>query len=409
MDQEEKSVEGEDHLERLAAMALKNKSHYQENYQGTQNWANLPEDILGKIMRTLKFSERLCMTATCKGWRIPVYGVNNPLHLDGLPWLFMHPHFVESDKLNQFKLYEPGNPKPYFIGKDIINKGGNKLLGARVFSSKFGWVVFRKCLMTSATWSFFLYSPFAENIIQLPDLVESSMGYALFTFSNIPSAHDCIFFLLHQRSVKEAHLYTYRNGEREWKSCDCDISLFGCTHRHGVLKNIKTSKNIVYLDGTLYCMFSCGDNHTLATLNVSEQKWSLKTSSVISADGTGARLMLLESEKGLFVLYKTFLNESKCHIFKYDCSELITIRSLEDHIFFVDGHSAFSIEALGEVKREFCNRIYYKFNNDKSPLSYFSIKDDQVHQDSIIYVSNSPLGARWDNYIHFLDVSRLAK
>ncbi|GKV47048.1 hypothetical protein SLEP1_g53987 [Rubroshorea leprosula] len=366
------------HDHRSAAMVAKKKSRTRGP---NSQWSRLPDDLLWKIGSRLDFVERQRISQTCKAWELP---------LKGYSWLLCHPlERISRGTLRQFKLYEPGNPKPCLLERDFREKGVNNFVDAKICASKFSWLLFRKNV--SRDCFFFLYSPFAAKNIVLPKLSGLPPSCPEVAFSSDPTSGDCVFYLLYEFSEKVS-LYEFQKGEMHWKEYVLSEISCGCGMNHGMA--IIVFKSLVFLDGMLYCLFTCGEQrYSIASINIIQRGWRLlKSFSLPSFEVGKYSAVMLESNGELLVIHciSQGLYPKFC-IFKLDRPQnaLFEITTLEDQspVFFIDWHAAFSVEEHREKRKQMINK---ERGSKEFRCRNIFMKENKVYDDYITYNLDLP-------------------
>lgn len=147
------------------------------------SWSDLPLEIINSIVSRLYVVYQIRFRGVCKRWRAADIQSS-----DKFPWLMGY-------NSHSCYLYDPCHKQKYTVFNSDKNR--TTLLGARPLDSKHGWVLFegeknvisggRKCS------PLFFYSPFADQIINLPAWREFSIAKA--TFSATPVSPDCVIFV----------------------------------------------------------------------------------------------------------------------------------------------------------------------------------------------------------------------
>lgn len=122
-------------------------------------------------MGKLYWSDRIRTTTVCKSWhQVPQHGIP---HIDQLPWMKGYNVVVYSRNGYQsyyntpFELFDTALKRSYRLGEISANisKGG-----AVLRDSRYVWVLFQPCPVSNRFYCLFLYSPFTNELIQLPNL-----------------------------------------------------------------------------------------------------------------------------------------------------------------------------------------------------------------------------------------------
>lgn len=148
------------------------------------SWTDLPEEILEIIMKKLVRSERIIMSSTCKNWqnRYLEFGSCSNNSYEVLPWLMACAWDV-----GIINLFDPTAQRTY----TLKSKPRRKPYTILDFYSRNGWTLFS--LEKPDRVCFFLYTPFTNEIIELPELkirldLKPEFSSA---FLSTPTSSDC--------------------------------------------------------------------------------------------------------------------------------------------------------------------------------------------------------------------------
>lgn len=139
-------------------------------------------------------------------------------------------------------LYDPAHDKKYTVD-------------SKVLASKYGWVLFAKRendeeeypYMTNA--ALFLYTPFTNRIIHLPNFILKLDDKA--TFSMPPDSPDCEIFVVRLDRDKKLLIRMCRPGETTW----IQLAIFKFFDTEDSSEKYGPAHNVEYVDGVLYISF----------------------------------------------------------------------------------------------------------------------------------------------------------
>lgn len=201
--------------------------------QWSSSWSRLPEDIIFSIMNRLGYVGQLRFRAVCKSWRqANIRGIKSA---DTLPWkMAVDPRSCCFMTLLTIKKYT---------------------VDSKVLASKYGWVLFAKRendeeeypYMTNA--ALFLYTPFTNRIIHLPNFILKLDDKA--TFSMPPDSPDCEIFVVRLDRDKKLLIRMCRPGETTW----IKLAIFKFFDTEDSSEKYGPAHNVEYVDGVLYISF----------------------------------------------------------------------------------------------------------------------------------------------------------
>ncbi|KAI9184838.1 hypothetical protein LWI28_001559 [Acer negundo] len=137
------------------------------------DWADLPMEILRMIMEKLFWSERLPSCLVCKTWHECFLEIQNDEQF--LPWVMT---------MEDGGIYKLGDPSKQ-ASHTVEGTSTHDLL-SYACDSRYGWVLFSNNLKDQYT----LYSPFTNEVIKFPKLIEDDTCKA--TFSHSPGSPNCM-------------------------------------------------------------------------------------------------------------------------------------------------------------------------------------------------------------------------
>ncbi|KAK9291550.1 hypothetical protein L1049_019498 [Liquidambar formosana] len=319
-------------------------------------------------MERLHWGDRICVSAVCKRWFLPIDGIQR---LDKLPWMMSYNHIITYDSkiYSVCKLADPSNKKNHFVEDDVKGKRHRKIfVGAKACASKQGWVLFARKINERQTY-FFVFSPFTDEVIKLPVL---EWRYDKIAFSSTPISADCVFLALMVHS-DYILISTCRPGDKKWKKFSFVSAIFS--------RNLPIL-DITYADGIFYFVFQKG---VLGAFNMAQQDCSL-LSDKRHWDICGDRTHFIASDGDLLLVVR-------CVVRKFDWSQMdwIEQNSLGNRVLFL-GPSSFSIPAVGEAS-EFADCIFFEGYNR---LKRYSLKREAYEScETYRWIPNEGLEKIW--------------
>ncbi|KAL5837862.1 hypothetical protein ACOSQ3_015031 [Xanthoceras sorbifolium] len=320
------------------------------------DWSDLSIEILNLITERLYYIDQIRFRMVCKSWRLNIY--DDIKYADKLPWIM---GYSGKKKIHSslFYLYEPSQKRRYLLKNKI-------LVGAELRASKFGWLLLSKKLTKSYTCSsssFFFYSPFTGEIIQLPELHMEDINRA--TFSTAPASSNCVIFVINlcYRANKFC-VSTFSLGDTTWSS-----HWFNDYHGHGPL-----IYNVAYAKGVFYCAFHAFD--VMGAYNPALREWKLHPYPPVFKRPYQYHLSLIESpDDGNLILLSYNYNDPEW-VFRFDQSQMkwfrienfmsgqsnadheqVEIENLNNRILFYSLDNGISLPAEGEASK-LANTIY---------------------------------------------------
>ncbi|OMO92316.1 hypothetical protein COLO4_17685 [Corchorus olitorius] len=233
-------------------MALPNKEE--------RDWSDLPHDIVGHIIEKLyNWPDRIRVRAVCKNWHrvshnwIPT--IDKGAWIMSYRWL----RLGKSGLGDVDKVYSICLLSDYRVSKTIycIEEGFKEenerglFVEASLQSCKYGWVLFQKHQEEnpSRCYCFFLFSPFTNEVLELPKLELNSAirrSSVVATFNLSSTSSDCLVFCL-QRDHDNGtiHISTCRPGDKTWKT-NSELELEGSYYNRPLACNLFGS-NMMFL------------------------------------------------------------------------------------------------------------------------------------------------------------------
>ncbi|KAL5828115.1 hypothetical protein ACOSQ4_019912 [Xanthoceras sorbifolium] len=251
-----------------------------------------------------------------------------------------------------FYLYEPSQKRKYLLRNKI-------LVGAELLASKFGWLLLSKKLSKSYTClssSFFFYSPFTGEIIQLLELPMEDINRATFCTALVFS--DCVIFvinLLYQ--AKKFCVSTFSLGDTTWSS-HWLYDYYG----HGQL-----IYNIAYAKGVFYCAFNA--YKVMGAYNPALHEWKLHPYPSVFKRPYIYHFYLIESLDDGNLILLAYKYNNPDWVFRFDLSQMkwfrienfmsgqsngdleqVEVENLNNRILFYSPHSGISLPAAEASK-----------------------------------------------------------
>ncbi|GLT94975.1 hypothetical protein SLE2022_126820 [Rubroshorea leprosula] len=269
-------------------------------------WADLPTDLIGKIIEKLSWVDRIRLPAVCKSWTA-VRGL--ALDAPDLPWMLK---FRTEGTL--FEMFDPCEKKKYVSDKWIEGNDKGIFADATIRCSRLGWLLLRSRTRDhsdprSYIVSTFLFSPFTGEVIKLPKLEQDYYFNNVATFSMNSTSPECIVFIF-WRTCYTAGFSTYRLGDKAWKTSKLDDARYQSYNLCPI--------DATYVAGSFYCLFADGD---VGVLDTALQQWNLleQCGPKLSDANRYRPPKFLTSDTDLR-LFK-YGNPLGGHIWKYDFSE----------------------------------------------------------------------------------------
>ncbi|CAK7340795.1 unnamed protein product [Dovyalis caffra] len=292
-------------------------------------WANLPEDLLVTVFARMAFIDQIRSRAVCKNWKHLTKDIRPS---DKLPMvMILNWHESQGRVKSVCELYVPTHVRELTIEKEYQRKEHRKYVGAEVCESKYGWVLFRKSLRETAF--FFAYSPFFNEIVELPNNLERYFLQGKVTFSSTPTSPDCVFF-----AAKHPHISICRRGDQAWTKINASS-----------INRFYEIRDVAYLNGEFYCLL---DGGSLISWNVARQRWR-RYDAYQAPYYYHGKDCLIESDGQLLRLkYVTNNDRYWCQLSRFDFYQenWVVEASLGDRAVFVNSSSfCFLIPAVGEA------------------------------------------------------------
>ncbi|XP_042478045.1 F-box/kelch-repeat protein At1g57790-like [Macadamia integrifolia] len=359
------------HLKHCKKKNKKEKNSKRED----RSWSDLPTEILERIMADLYLSDITSFHEVCKQWSsierprtqlLIRYGYeyrHRCRPTNQIPWLLMsnsHTHLTSS-----CTLIDPSSSSSYKKAHSIKIEGIGPNDNTQVCSTKFGWLLLSQ---THPHWtSFFLYSPFINERIDLPNL-DSKFDVA--TFSSVPTSTDCVFFVLHYTT--KVTISICRKGDMAWSTS---------SFSEGFLP----IKDVVYSKGLFYCSTIRG---ALAAFDVSQQSWRVLSEfrPLLDSSCYDYSSFMVEDveEELLFILLSNSGGWALVHKLDRSVKMWVKVENLTDKSLFVSSASTSVMVSKNKRTEKVMNRVYHCLPNE--PPKFYSFKALKS------YGSSSPYG-----------------
>ncbi|KAK0601775.1 hypothetical protein LWI29_027314 [Acer saccharum] len=299
------------------------------------DWADLPMEILRMIMEKLFWSERLPSCLVCKTWHECFLEIQNDEQF--LPWVMTMEHGGICN------LSDPAKQ-----ASQIVEGATLDLLGyAR--ASRYGWVLF-----SNYGWvrQYILYSPFTNEVIKFPKLIEDYVSVA--TFSHSPGSPNCMVILFSIQYTKIS-IKTCQLGDKSWKIFEFEGDDFG---------------QVACVGDFVYFFYFVG-YWKLVAFNIKQQEL-LQVSSGILPMNTDPFNSLVVAFNGDILLRSLSSDETRSQYWRLDLSEdkwvVVEDEIMKKHVIF-DDCTPFTVPAVRDA-RQYAGMVY-SFNKG-SYLSDFS-------------------------------------
>ncbi|GLT90331.1 hypothetical protein SLE2022_082700 [Rubroshorea leprosula] len=224
------------------------------------DWANLPTDIMGKIIERLCWVDRIRLFAVCKSWAVLRCLV---LETPDFPWMLKF-----RGRGTLFELLDPLAKKGYVCDGWIEEKEKRIFANASIRCSRFGWVLLRSRASDSSDprsyfVSTFLFSPVTGDLIKLPKLEEDFYLTNVATFSLNSTSPECMVFIF-WRTCYSTGFSVCHLGDMTWKTSKLEDDRY----RSYDLCPLDAT----YVAGSFYCLFSDGE---VGAFDTALQQWKL--------------------------------------------------------------------------------------------------------------------------------------
>ncbi|TXG65622.1 hypothetical protein EZV62_006897 [Acer yangbiense] len=111
-------------------------------------------------------------------------------------------------------LWDPA-AKTIYVVKEAAMLENRYFFCAEPHHSRYGWVLFSKSIYDP--FFFFFYSPFTNEVIELPKLEKRYSEYKA-TFSLSPKSPDCMVIALSNPEAGKLEIQTCKPDDKSWKT-----------------------------------------------------------------------------------------------------------------------------------------------------------------------------------------------
>lgn len=234
------------------------------------------------------WSDRLRLSRVCKFWNEHLNINENEIKpADVLPWLMFYDWQATHDGRVR-SVCKLGNPSVWrtFLVEEATSPAAAEdrdiLVGAKPCASRYGWVLFTEVIEESCLCCctlVFLYSPFTNEIVRLPEL---GMGNCKASFSLSPSSPDCVVFVVSTCKGLGTDIATCRPGAKAWRK--------HMQHRPGAYGSVL---DVNYVGDLFYCAFTDGK---LCAFDIRNQNWEQLSDQGPNSNNIEAAVSVASSE-----------------------------------------------------------------------------------------------------------------
>ncbi|KAL6217144.1 hypothetical protein ACLB2K_010361 [Fragaria x ananassa] len=340
-----------------------NSMHIAENKHSS--WSDLPLDILCEVADRLPYRDLVRSAALCKTWRRVIYGAHLP-QLSTLLVSYLITYTCNRDGKHIEFLDMQGETYKYTVKHELLvgtNPGP--------YASKYGWLLLNRYGLNKE--QFYLYNPFCNEVIQLPELdLEPGFYVEIATFTAPPTSPNCVIFVLcrkYQSRSQNCNISTYKLGNRRWSNykTTCQGSVEGVTYVDGIFYCIFPEKN--HLDGSSSVFIS--------TFDIAVQKWVMDYTSIKIEDHNESRTFyLVESINGKLLLAVSDLaHDVRSHcwfLYQFDWlrKDWTMVRSLGHQVLLLSSSSSISSPTLGKDNK--LSDMIFHLSWGKEPFTWSS-------------------------------------
>lgn len=231
--------------------------------KGEGDWADLPVDVMGKVIEKLSWVDRVRLYAVCKSWKaLRGFVLDSP----DFPWMLKFRNGGIPGTM--FELFDPFSKKRYVADAWIEEKDKAIFANASIRCSRLGWLLLRSRNSDpsdpkSYLVSTFLLSPFTGELIKLPKLEEDFYLTNVATFSMDSTSPECIVFVF-WRTCYTAGYSICCVGDVMWKTFKLEEARYQSYDLCPV--------DATYVTGSFYCLFADGE---VGVLDLALQQWKL--------------------------------------------------------------------------------------------------------------------------------------
>ncbi|OMO96806.1 hypothetical protein COLO4_15077 [Corchorus olitorius] len=310
------------------------------------NWCNLPLDIVERIIGRLGWLDRIRTRSVCKAWSVSTPHI--PTIDENFPWA------LRLTLKNQQLIYPPLHQE---IKIPLRKEELQIFHKARAHASSYGWVLFEAATNPHGLGNFLLYSPFTNEVIELPEY--ELMVDDVATFSLDATSPKCVIFGL---GVEDdiIRIYICSLGDTEWVTYEFDF-----------FEGYSTPEHATYAGGIFYCVFSGGE---LGAFNLQLKEWTILTlEGLPDFDFEYAKLIASDGE------LRVMGNSKDLQSFKFDFSEKRWVKenSLNNRVFFIGKGTFFSCPAVGETS-QLANHVFQCCNDWYPIVRCYGTKSDSL-------------------------------
>ncbi|KAJ0014458.1 hypothetical protein Pint_19921 [Pistacia integerrima] len=290
-------------------------------------------------MNRLYYLDQRNFLLVCKNWR--KVNTDTVKSVD-IPWIMAFNRCL-------FYLYNPLSRRIYTI---LSARERGILLTRRPLDTKHGWGLFFNSTedLRENYWrmltALFLYSPFTDELIDLPDFSHklgqlSSFSCVKGTFSTAPASSDCMIFLVMSYTDKYC-IGICRPGDRKWTEFWFDCS------------NLTVS-DVEYMDGVFYASFPA---EAIGAFNIEQKEWKTYSYPLIK-DQCGEYDCDFLTESDGKLLLSVYLSQDFWRFLRLDQSQMnwCPIERFDNKALFL-GDASMMVPVEEETK-ELANTVSY--------------------------------------------------
>lgn len=233
--------------------------------KGEGDWADLPFDVMGKIIEKLSWVDRVRLFAVCKSWKA-LHGLI--LDSPDFPWMLKFRSGGIGNPGTLFELLDPFSKKRHVADIWIAEKEKGIFANASIRCSRLGWLLLRSRNSDpsdpkSYLVSTFLFSPFTGELVKLPKLEEDFYLTNVATFSMNSTSPECIVFVF-WRTCYTAGFSICCVGDGMWKTFKLEEARYQSYDLCPI--------DATYVAGSFYCLFADGE---VGALDLASLQWKL--------------------------------------------------------------------------------------------------------------------------------------
>ncbi|GKU86595.1 hypothetical protein SLEP1_g1102 [Rubroshorea leprosula] len=265
------------------------------------------------------------------------------------PWLTF---WENGDSTGNF--FDPIRSEKYFM-----NIPKNQFEYVELYYSGEGW-----CVMLQEEQSIFLWNPFAQKTIPLPNIPHDRSIVSGCGFSTSPDSSDCVIALLSDL-VTECYIDFISLKDEEWRS-------FYLFDRQESELEMDFDRNMAFYNGDFYFLGTAGK---LVAVRMKEEFcWESLDKPECPTDSFHQNYLLNCDGKLLSIFVASF--GKWVRIFSLDDSEMawVEVENLGNHTLYVSHLSSFSTCATPGME----NRVYFPHYHGQSAV-YYSLDSRKFH------------------------------